>query len=60
MGITIFKMFIWGGILSLDIWSEITFYGYADASTYNLSSNFHLIFASLVYLQSTVAQLLEH
>ena len=26
MGITIFKMFIWGGILSV-IWSEIMFYG---------------------------------
>ena len=28
MGITIFKFFIWGGI-SLDIRSEITFYGSA-------------------------------
>ena len=31
MGITIFKIFIWGGIL-LDIRSEITFYGSAPAS----------------------------
>ena len=31
MGITIFKIFIWGGILS-DIHSEITFYGSACAS----------------------------
>ena len=31
IGITIFKIFIWGGI-SLDIRSEITFYGYAHAS----------------------------
>ena len=31
MGITIFKMFIWGGVSSV-IWSEITFYGSADAS----------------------------
>ena len=60
MGKTNFKMFIWGGILSLDMWSEITFYGYADASLYNLLSHFRPIFASLVYLQSTVAQLLEH
>ena len=29
MGITIFKMFIWGGISSV-IWSEITFYGSAE------------------------------
>ena len=29
MGITIFKIFIWGGI-SLDIRSEITFYGSAS------------------------------
>ena len=32
MGITIFKIFIWGG-MSLVIWSEITFY--ADASLLN-------------------------
>ena len=31
MGITIFKIFIWGGITS-DIRSEITFYGSAGAS----------------------------
>ena len=31
MGITIFKIFIWGGISS-DILSEITFYGSARAS----------------------------
>ena len=31
MGITIFKIFIWGGISS-DILSEITFYGSAYAS----------------------------
>ena len=31
IGITIFKIFIWGGILS-DICSEITFYGSACAS----------------------------
>ena len=31
MGITIFKIFIWGGISS-DIRSEITFYGSAYAS----------------------------
>ena len=31
MGITIFKIFIWGG-MSLDIRSEITFYGSARAS----------------------------
>ena len=31
MGITIFKIFIWGGISS-DIRSEITFYGSARAS----------------------------
>ena len=31
MGITIFKIFIWGGI-SMDILSKIKFYGSADAS----------------------------
>ena len=29
-GITVFKIFIWGGV-SLDIWSEIKFYGNARA-----------------------------
>ena len=38
MGITIFKIFIWGGISS-DIRSEITFYGSAYASPLNLLSN---------------------
>ena len=34
MGITVFKIFIWGGILS-DILSEITFYRSAYASPLN-------------------------
>ena len=31
MGITIFKIYIWGGISSV-VWSEITFYSSADVS----------------------------
>ena len=38
MGITIFKIFIWGGISSY-IRSEITFYGSAYASPYNYISD---------------------
>ena len=38
MEITIFKFFIWGGIL-LDICSEFTFYGSARASPFNYISD---------------------
>ena len=39
MGITIFKMFIWGGMSSV-IWSEITFCGSADASLLKETSDY--------------------
>ena len=45
MGIAIFKIFIWGGISSV-IWSEITFYGSADASSEDEISDHITIYTS--------------
>ena len=38
MGITAFSFVIWGG-KSAVLWSQITFYGFANASPYNDISN---------------------
>ena len=62
MGITIFKIFTWGGILS-DIRSEITFYGSARAGPNNkisdrISDNIPLqmkIVHTVIPLMSTLA-----
>ena len=45
MGITIFKIFIWGGILS-DIWSEITF---TDPLAHRHKTKFTIVYATIYF-----------